>query len=239
MAGNVLLEVDGLVAGYGRVPVLHEVSLHVAQGEIVSVIGPNGAGKSTVLKSVMGYLRPTAGRVRFADRDITGEDVPVAVASGLGYVPQGRVVFPRMTVHENLEMGAYLVRDRDRVRDGLERVFALFPRLAERRRQLAGTLSGGEQQMVAIGRAVMTLPRCVLMDEPSIGLSPKYVEMIFDTILAMRAGGMTLLLVEQNATRALAVSDRAYVLELGRNWTEGSGASLLEDEEVRRMFVGG
>jgi branched-chain amino acid transport system ATP-binding protein len=239
LAASPLLEAVGLVAGYGKVPVLHGVSLQVTEGEIVSVIGPNGAGKSTVLKTIMGYLKPTSGSVRFLDQDITGYHVPAVVADGLAYVPQGRVVFPRMTVFENLEMGAYLVRERQRVREGLDRVFAFFPRLGERRRQLAGTLSGGEQQMLAIGRALMTLPRCMLMDEPSIGLSPKYVDLIFAKILEMRAAGMTMLLVEQNASRALAISHRGYVLELGRNWGDGTGPSLLADDQVRQMFVGG
>ncbi len=227
------------MAGYGKVPVLHGVSLRLDAGEVVSIVGPNGAGKSTVLKTIMGYLRPSAGSVHFLGEDITGRDVPRVVAGGLAYVPQGRVVFPNMTVLENLEMGAYRVRDARRIRERLELVCELFPRLGERRRQRAGTMSGGEQQMLAIGRAIMTGPRCVLMDEPSIGLAPKYVDLIFEKIREMRAAGLTLLLVEQNATRALAASDRGYVLELGRNWTDGSGAHLLANEDVRRMFVGG
>jgi branched-chain amino acid transport system ATP-binding protein len=234
-----LLAVDGLVSGYGKIPVLHEVSLRVDEGEIVTIVGPNGAGKSTVLKTVMGYLRPTAGRVTFRGEGITGEPVPRVVRRGIAYVPQGRVVFPKMTVGENLEMGAFLVRDRRRREARQETVFGIFPVLRDRRRQLAGTLSGGEQQMLAMGRAMMIAPVCTLMDEPSLGLAPKFVDLIFAKIVEMRRAGMSVLLVEQNAARALAVAERGYVLELGRNWADGPGGDLLQSEEIRRMFVGG
>ncbi|HVQ75449.1 MAG TPA: ABC transporter ATP-binding protein [Candidatus Binatia bacterium] len=220
-------------------PILHDLSMVVSHGEIVSVIGPNGAGKSTAFKTIVGFLRPTGGRILFEGRDIVGLRPDQVVRRGLGYVPQGRIVFPQMTVLENLEMGAYIERDGRRVREALDRVFALFPILADRQRQKAGTMSGGEQQMVAIGRALMTTPRLVLLDEPSLGLAPKLVSRILDTLVEMKRSGYTLMLVEQDAARALAVADRAYVLELGRNRFEGAGRVLLNDAEVKRLYLGG
>ena len=208
-------------------------------GEIVSIIGPNGAGKSTAFKTIVGFLTPSAGRVIFEDQDITGLRPDLVLRRGLAYVPQGRIVFPAMTVLENLEMGAYIERDATRVQAALERVYALFPVLAERRRQKAGTMSGGEQQMLAIGRALMTMPRLILLDEPSLGLSPKFVTLIFEKLVEMKGAGYTLMLVEQNATRALAIADRGYVLELGRNRFEGPGRELLTDPEVKRLYLGG
>ncbi|HXG02997.1 MAG TPA: ABC transporter ATP-binding protein [Candidatus Binatia bacterium] len=238
MAGP-LLTVEEITAGYGAMDILHGVSLRVDAGEIVSIIGPNGAGKSTAFKAIVGFLRPRRGRVRFNGEDITGLPPHVVVRRGLAYVPQGRIVFPQMTVLENLEMGAYIERDRARVEAALERVYRLFPILAERRRQRAGTMSGGEQQMVAIARALMTTPSLILLDEPSLGLAPKFVTLIFDKLQEMRAAGYTLMVVEQNAARALAIADRGYVLELGRNRFEGPGPRLLTDPEVRRLYLGG
>ncbi|HEV8437960.1 MAG TPA: ABC transporter ATP-binding protein [Methylomirabilota bacterium] len=235
----VLLRAEELTAGYGKMPILHGVTLEVRQGEMVSVIGPNGAGKSTSFKTIVGFLRPTSGRVVFDGQDITGLRPDQVLQIGLAYVPQGRIVFPQMTALENLEMGAYLERDSRRVREALERVYALFPILAERRRQRAGTMSGGEQQMVAIGRALMTTPKLVLLDEPSLGLAPKFVSIIFERLTEMKRAGYTLMVVEQNAARALAVADRGYVLELGRNRFEGTGQSLLSDPEVKRLYLGG
>jgi ABC-type branched-subunit amino acid transport system ATPase component len=234
-----LLLVDGITAGYGRIDILHDVSLTICAGEIVSVIGPNGAGKSTAFKTIVGFLPPRSGRVLFDGESIVGLRPDQVLRRGLAYVPQGRIVFPQMTVLENLEMGAYIERDSGRVAAALERVFALFPILAERRRQKAGTMSGGEQQMVAIGRALMTSPRLILLDEPSLGLSPKFVTLIFDKLIAMKRSGFTLMVVEQNAARALATADRGYVLELGRNRFEGPGRALLEDPEVKRLYLGG
>jgi ABC-type branched-subunit amino acid transport system ATPase component len=234
-----LLSAEQLTVGYGKMPILHGVSLEVRRGEMVSVIGPNGAGKSTSFKTIVGFLRPTSGRVLFDGRDITGLRPDQVVRVGLGYVPQGRIVFPQMTVLENLEMGAYIERDARRRQEALERVYALFPVLSERRRQRAGTMSGGEQQMVAIGRALMTTPKLVLLDEPSLGLSPKFVSIIFDRLSDMKRAGYTLMVVEQNAARALAVADRGYVLELGRNRFEGTGQSLLADPDVKRLYLGG
>jgi branched-chain amino acid transport system ATP-binding protein len=235
----VLLRAEGLTAGYGKMAILHDVTLEVRAGEMVSVIGPNGAGKSTAFKTIVGFLRPTSGRVRFDGQDITGLRPDQVLPRGLAYVPQGRIVFPQMTVLENLEMGAYIERDRARIRAALERVYALFPILAERRSQKAGTMSGGEQQMVAIGRALMTSPKLIMLDEPSLGLAPKFVSLIFDKLGEMRQAGYTLMVVEQNAAKALSVADRAYVLELGRNRFEGTGRTLLEDPEVKRLYLGG
>jgi ABC-type branched-subunit amino acid transport system ATPase component len=234
-----LLSVDGITAGYGRIDILHDVSLTITPGEIVSVIGPNGAGKSTAFKTIVGFLTPRSGRVLFNGDSIVGLRPDRVLRRGLAYVPQGRIVFPQMTVLENLEMGAYIERDSGRVAAASERVFALFPILGERRRQKAGTMSGGEQQMVAIGRALMTSPRLILLDEPSLGLSPKFVTLIFDKLVEMKRSGFTLMLVEQNAARALAIADRGYVLELGRNRFEGPGRALLEDPEVKQLYLGG
>src|SRR6266852_6336247 len=227
-----LLTAYELVGGYGKIDILHGVSLSVGVGEIVSIIGPNGAGKSTSFKTIVGFLRPRHGRVVFNGDDITGLRPDLVLRRGLAYVPQGRIVFPQMTVLENLEMGAFIERNGVRVAAALARVYALFPVLFERRRQKAGTMSGGEQQMVAMGRALMTEPRLILLDEPSLGLSPKFVTLIFDKLVEMKATGYTLMLVEQNATRALAIADRAYVLELGQNRFEGPGPELLTDPEV-------
>jgi branched-chain amino acid transport system ATP-binding protein len=234
-----ILEVRGIVAGYGKVQILHDVSLAIAPGEVVSIIGPNGAGKSTVLKAVMGMLKPTHGELLFDGQSIAGLRTDLVVHRGIGYVPQGRIVFKEMTVVENLEMGAYTVKDKSRVRLTMEQVFAIFPRLAERRKQTAGTLSGGEQQMLAMGRALMVQPRLILMDEPSLGLAPMFVDLVFEKIGELRQTGMTLLLVEQNAAKSLSISNRGYVLELGRNRFTGSGQALLADNRVRRMYLGG
>ena len=220
-----LLRAERLTAGYGKMPILHGVTLEVRHGEMVSVIGPNGAGKSTAFKTIVGFLRPSDGRVVFDGQDITGLRSDQVLHRGLAYVPQGRIVFPQMTVLENLEMGAYIERDGRRIREALERVYALFPILAARRRQRAGTMSGGEQQMVAIGRALMT--------------TPKLVTLIFDRLVEMKRAGYTLALVEQNAARALAIADRGYVLELGKNRFEGTGDALLGDPEVKRLYLGG
>ena len=234
-----LLSAHGITAGYGMLDILHGVSLTVAPGEIVSIIGPNGAGKSTAFKAIVGLLRPRAGSVVFNGAEITGLRPDLVLRRGLAYVPQGRIVFPQMTVLENLEMGAYTVRDEARIADALERVYALFPILRERHGQKAGTMSGGEQQMVAIARALMTAPRLILLDEPSLGLSPKFVALIFDRLVEMKRAGYTLALVQHNAARALAIADRGYVLELGKNRLEGRGAALLADPEVKRLYLGG
>ncbi len=233
------LTVEAVDAGYGRIPILHGVSLAVRAGEVVSIIGPNGAGKSTVLRVIVGVLAPWQGQVRFNGEIISGRRPDEILHRGLAFVPQGRIVFPQMTVLENLEMGAYSERDRARVDQALERVYQLFPVLLERRKQKAGTLSGGEQQMLAIGRALMIQPRLLLLDEPSLGLSPKLLDIIFDKLAELKAAGMTMMIVEQNAAKALALASRGYVLELGRNRFEGPGPALLADPEVKRLYLGG
>jgi branched-chain amino acid transport system ATP-binding protein len=234
-----LLELRDIRAGYGSIQILHGVSLHVDAGEVVAVIGPNGAGKSTAFKVIMGFITYLGGEIVFDGHDLIGYPPDRILALGLGYVPQGRVVFTTMTVRENLEMGAYLERNRATVKESMDRVFTLFPRLGERSRQLAGSMSGGEQQMLAMGRALMMRPKMLMLDEPSLGLSPRLVDEVFDKTIEMARAGLTVMLVEQNAARALEISDRGYVLELGRNRFEGAGRALLEDPEVRRMYLGG
>ena len=234
-----LLELRDVEAGYGSLQILHGVSLHVNAGEVVSVIGPNGAGKSTTFKIVMGLIGYLGGQIVFDGHDLVGERPDRILGLGLGYVPQGRVVFGPMTVGENLEMGAYLERDKAAIKASMDYVFALFPRLGERRGQLAGTMSGGEQQMLAMGRALMMRPKMMMLDEPSLGLSPRFVDEVFDRIVDLAKDGLTVMLVEQNAARALEISDRGYVLELGRNRFEGAGQVLLDTPEVRRLYLGG
>jgi branched-chain amino acid transport system ATP-binding protein len=234
-----LLELRDVSAAYGTIQILHGVSLRVEPGEVVSVIGPNGAGKSTTFKVIMGFITHLGGEIVFDGKSLVGQRPDRVLGLGLGYVPQGRVVFTQMTVRENLQMGAYLERDKARIQQAMEWVFALFPRLRERARQLAGTMSGGEQQMLAMGRALMMRPRMMMLDEPSLGLSPRFVDEVFDKIVELARGGLTVMLVEQNAARALEISDRGYVLELGRNRFEGPGRDLLANAEVRRMYLGG
>lgn len=234
-----LLTIRDLEVSYGAVQVLFGVSLDVQAGEIVSIIGPNGAGKSTVIKAVVGLVATRKGDIRFDGQSITNLPPHGIPALGIGYVPQGRIVFGRMTVTDNLELGAFLQTRRGRRQQAVERVFEQFPRLYERRQQLAGKLSGGEQQMLAIGRALMMDPKLVILDEPSLGLSPKYVDLIFDHLISLKQQGRTLLMVEQNAARALELSDRGYALELGRNRFSDSGSKLLANNDVRRMYLGG
>jgi branched-chain amino acid transport system ATP-binding protein len=239
VADSSLLKIEGIYAGYGKLEILHGVNLQVNSGELVCIIGPNGAGKSTAFKSIVGLVHPTSGRIVFDGTDITRLEPHQMVGRGLAYVPQGRIVFPQMTVLENLQMGAYIERQRDQMEKALDRVYGLFPILSERRQQRAGTLSGGEQQMLAISRAMMTSPKLILLDEPSLGLSPKFVSLIFDKLKETQQAGYTMLVVEQNAAKALSVADRAYVLELGRNRFDGSGHALLHDPEVKRLYLGG
>ena len=234
-----LLSIHDLEVSYGAVQVLFGVNLEVHAGEIVSIIGPNGAGKSTVIKAVIGLVPAQKGTVVFDGRPITNSPAHVIPALGITYVPQGRIVFAQMTVTDNLEMGAFLQRDARKRREAVQSVFEQFPRLYERRSQPAGKLSGGEQQMLAIGRALMMNPRLVILDEPSLGLSPKYVDLIFEHLLTLKSQGRTLLMVEQNAARALELSDRGYALELGYNRFADTGEKLLANDDVRRMYLGG
>jgi len=234
-----MLEIRGVECRYGRVSAVRGLSIDVNDGELVSLIGTNGAGKTTTLKCISGLVRAVEGRIVFDGKDITKSTPGDILAAGIAHCPEGRRVFPYMTVEENLEMGSYLRRDRDRVQSDLERLFERFPILKERRRQAAGTLSGGEQQMLAISRALMSRPRLVMFDEPSLGLAPNIVERTFEIIQEIRAEGVTVLMVEQNAYAALALCDRAYVLESGEVVLQGSGAELLEDPTVRAAYLGG
>jgi ABC-type branched-subunit amino acid transport system ATPase component len=232
-----LLTVEGLTTGYGEMEVLRSVSLRVQPGSIVSIIGPNGAGKSTAMKAVFGLLRPWQGSIRFGDREIGALSPDRIVRLGMCYVPQTDNVFPSLTVEENLEMGAFVLAGPTKERK--ERVYELFPRLAERRRQRAGKMSGGERQMVAMGRALMLDPQLLLLDEPSAGLAPLLVDMIFDKIREVNATGVAVLMVEQNAKKSLQLADHAYVLVGGENRIDGAGADLLEDPDVGRLYLGG
>ena len=234
-----LLDISSLQVAYGAVQVLFGVNIYVGQGEIVAIIGPNGAGKSTVIKGVIGLANIISGIVTFEGENITGIATHRAPAIGIGYVPQGRMVFSHLSVAENLEMGAFLQQDPHQRNQAIEAVYDQFARLKERHKQPAGKLSGGEQQMLAIGRALMMHPKLVILDEPSLGLSPKYMDLIYEKLLDLKAQGLTLLMVEQNAARALQTSDRGYALELGRNRFTGTGDELLCNAEVRRMYLGG
>jgi ABC-type branched-subunit amino acid transport system ATPase component len=239
--GRPILETFDLEAGYTDVNILHAVSISVPEGAIVSVIGPNGAGKSTLLKAIYGFLKPRGGRVLFrsrgAEHDITGRRPHRITALGMNYIPQLDNVFPNMSVLENLEMGAFLARDGSG--EQLEKVFAWFPLLRERRRQRAGTLSGGQRQMLALGRALMVDPTLLLLDEPSAGLAPIVVDEIFEKLKEINASGISLIMIEQNARRSLAMSDYGYVLDMGRNRFEGPGPDLLHDQTVVELYLGG
>ncbi len=233
-----LLEIDDITLAYGRIEALHGISVEVNEGEIVALVGANGAGKTTTMRAVSG-LRPIAsGAIRFDGRDITKMRADKRVALGISQAPEGRGIFPGMTVLENLEMGAYIRRDTAAIRRDLERVYGLFPRLEERRRQASGTLSGGEQQMLAVGRALMSRPKILLLDEPSMGLAPMLIQQIFTIISEINQPGTTILLVEQNAQQALSRAHHAYVLETGRIVKSGTGAELLNDPSVKDAYLG-
>ena len=235
---SALLTVKDLQVSYGGINAVKGIDLHVDQGELVALIGANGAGKSSSLKAIAGLLPPSAGEIHFANQETRKLPAYELVRLGLGMVPEGRGVFKRMTILENLQMGAYLKSDAKEIERKLEEVYSYFPRLKERLSQLAGTLSGGEQQMVAMGRAMMAEPKLLLLDEPSMGLSPIMVETIFDVVRSLSANGMTILLVEQNARLALQMADRAYVMESGLITLSGSGKELLEDPRVRAAYLG-
>ena len=235
---GVMLKVDGIHVYYGSIHAVKGVSFEVGEGEIVTLIGANGAGKSTVLNAVSGLLHPRTGSVCFMDQDLRGVPPHKVVERGLAQVPEGRRIFLQMTVEENLEMGAY-TQPKSSVAPGVADVYKRFPRLEERRSQVAGTLSGGEQQMLAMGRALMSRPKLLMLDEPSMGLAPLLVEQIFEIIRELHAAGTTILLVEQNAQAALSVADRAYVLETGRVSLSGTGAELMASDQVRRAYLGG
>jgi branched-chain amino acid transport system ATP-binding protein len=233
-----VLAVEGLECRYGKVAAVRGLSLEVKKGELVSLIGANGAGKTTTLKAVSGVLRAAGGRIVFEGEDVTRASARRILELGIAHCPEGRRVFPYMSVQENLEMGSYLRRDRAGIAGDLGRLYERFPILAQRREQAAGTLSGGEQQMLAISRALMSRPKLVLFDEPSLGLAPNIVERTFDIIQGVRAEGVTVVMVEQNAAAALELSDRAYVLEQGRITLTGTGPALLDDPHVQKAYLG-
>jgi branched-chain amino acid transport system ATP-binding protein len=233
-----VLTVEGLECRYGKVAAVHDLALEVHKGELVSLIGANGAGKTTTLKAISGVLSPSSGRIVFEGEDITRATARRVLQLGIAHCPEGRRVFPYMSVRENLEMGCYLRRDSAAIESDMRRLFDRFPILHERRNQAAGTLSGGEQQMLAISRALMSRPKLVLFDEPSLGLAPNIVERTFDIIRQIRAEGVTVVMVEQNALAALELSDRSYVLEQGRVSLTGTGQALLDDPHVRKAYLG-
>lgn len=234
-----ILGIEDLVSGYGKMEILHGVSLSVRRGEIVGLIGPNGAGKSTVLKAAAGLLRVTSGKVFFLNEEVTHTPPYQRVEKGMAFNPQGRVVFPEMTVQEHLDMGAWTIQNRQEKERALTRVYQLFPWLMERKRRKAAQMSGGEQQMLSLARAMMTQPKLLLLDEPSLGLSPKWVKTIFEKIVEIKNSGLPCLIVEQKAAMVLGYSDYAYVLEMGKNLFEGKGQDLLQNPDVRRLYLGG
>jgi len=234
-----LLEVKNLEVFYGVIQAIKGISFHVDSGELVTLIGANGAGKTTTMQSVMGLIPPRAGEIFYKDKRINNVPTHKIVKLGMTQVPEGRRIFSELTVYENLLMGAYIQSNSSIVKEDMEKVYTLFPRLAERRNQVAGTLSGGEQQMLAMGRAIMSRPELLMLDEPSMGLSPLLVDLVFDIIKQLHKNGTTILLVEQNAGKALEISDRAYVLENGVITLEGSGKELAESDSVKKAYLGG
>ena len=233
-----MLEVKDLQVYYGMIHAIKGVSFHVNEGEIIALIGANGAGKTTILHTITGLLAPKGGQVVFEGKDITKTPAHKIVELGMAHGPEGRRVFAQLSVYQNLKMGAYTRSDKNEVEESLEMVYKRFPRLEERKNQMAGTLSGGEQQMLAMGRALMSKPRIILMDEPSMGLSPILVNEIFDIIQSVSASGTTVLLVEQNAKKALAIADRAYVLETGKISLDGNAKDLLNDDSIKKAYLG-
>jgi branched-chain amino acid transport system ATP-binding protein len=233
-----MLEVADVAVAYGRVPALAGVSLDVAGGSITAIVGSNGAGKTTLLKTIIGHLKPSRGEIRLDGNPITGRPAHAVACMGIALVPEGRGLFADMTVQENLMLGAYAVRDRATVEASLAHVYALFPRLADRRRQISGTMSGGEQQLLSIARGLMSAPRLLMLDEPSLGVMPAFVNRIFEVLAELRDAGTTILLVEQNVERSLRAADHAYVLQAGRIAAAGKGSELLESDLVRRAYLG-
>ena len=234
-----MLKVENLSVHYGMIQAVRDVSFEVNEGEVVSLIGANGAGKTTILRTISGLVRPSAGKIEFVGSEIQKVPAQKIVAAGLSQVPEGRHVFPGLTVLENLEMGAFLKTNREENQTNLKKVFSRFPRLEERKNQDAATLSGGEQQMLAMGRALMSTPKLLLLDEPSMGLAPIFIQEIFDIIQDIQRQGTTVLLIEQNANKALSIADRGYVLETGKIVLSGTGQELLASDEVRKAYLGG
>jgi len=233
-----MLRITEIEVCYSGIPVVHSVSLHVGQGELVTVVGSNGAGKSTILKTIAGALHPTKGSIRFEGKDIHKLSTPDIVKLGITYIPEARLIFGPLTVEENLELGAYILNNAEETKKNLEFMYSLFPRLKERRAQLSGTLSGGEQQMLAIGRGLMSNPKLLMLDEPSLGLMPKLVDEMLEAVAKLRTIGKTILLVEQNVFESLEICDRGYVLQTGRTIQEGTGKELLNAETIKKAFLG-
>ncbi|MBQ1251775.1 MAG: ABC transporter ATP-binding protein [Firmicutes bacterium] len=233
-----MLEIRNLVVSYGGIEAVKDISLDVTEGQIVTLIGANGAGKSTTLKSIAGIVKPKNASIKFMGEEIVGKTPDYIVSKGITLVPEGRRVFPNLTVAENLKIGAYLKKDKKQIKADMDYVYELFPRLQEREWQLAGTLSGGEQQMLAVGRALMSHPKLIMMDEPSLGLAPLIVKEIFEIIKTINKEGITVLLIEQNANMALKVADKGYVMETGNLKMEGTGAELLANEEIKEAYLG-
>jgi branched-chain amino acid transport system ATP-binding protein len=236
--GGTILEINHVDTHYGRIQALKDICFHVEEGEIVTLIGSNGAGKTTTLRTISVLMKPTRGEIIFNGSRINDQMAHQVSTSGIAHVPEGRKIFPRMTVEENLEMGAFRFTDNARIKRNMEHVYELFPRMKERKKQKGGTLSGGEQQMLAMGRALMSEPSILLMDEPSMGLAPKLVQLVFDSIRQLNRNGMTVLLVEQNASKALKLANRGYVLQTGSIILEGTGAELLKNEMVKEAYLG-
>lgn len=234
-----MLQVEKLVVNYGVINAVKGVSFNINQGEIVSLIGANGAGKTTILKTISGLLKPKSGKIVYENQEIQRQKAPKVVAEGISQVPEGRHIFPGLSVMENLQMGAFLIKDREKVKQSFDEVFERFPILKQRKNQDAATLSGGEQQMLAMGRALMARPKLILLDEPSMGLAPIFINEIFDIIKEINNHGTTVLLIEQNAKKALSISDRGYVLSTGNVQLTGSGEELLANEEVQKAYLGG
>ncbi|MEU9501119.1 ABC transporter ATP-binding protein [Streptomyces sp. NPDC048196] len=233
-----LLEVEDLRVAYGKIEAVKGISFTVETGQVVTLIGTNGAGKTTTLRTLSGLLRPSSGKITFDGKPLTGVAAHKIVALGLAHSPEGRHLFPRLTIEENLQLGAFLRKDKDGIEKDIQRVYELFPILGERRKQASGTLSGGEQQMLAMGRALMSRPKLLMLDEPSMGLSPIMMKKIMETIRELREQGTTILLVEQNAQAALTLADHAHVMEIGRIALSGTGQHLLHDESVRKAYLG-
>lgn len=233
-----MLKVENIEVYYGVINAIKKVSFEVNQGEIIALIGANGAGKTTILHTITGLVSPKSGSIMFEGKDLTKVPPHKIVSMGMAHVPEGRRIFQQLTVYENLKLGAYILKDKNRIRENIEYVYEHFPRLEERKNQIAGTLSGGEQQMLAMGRALMSNPKIVLMDEPSMGLSPLLVKEIFSIIEGLHKAGITVLLVEQNAKKALSIADRAYVLETGNITMSGKASDMLNDERVKKAYLG-
>lgn len=234
-----LLDVQNVHSGYGKIEVLHGVSIHVEPMEIVCIIGPNGSGKSTLLKTAFGLIQPTTGTILFSEKDITHLESEEKVKMGMAYIPQGKNIFPSLTVRENLEMGGTPLKDSLKIEKGIQDIFQRYPILEKRRKMKAGSLSGGEKQILALARGTMVKPKLILLDEPSLGLAPKVIEEIYKTIQGVNQEGLPFIIVEQNARKALKLAHRAYVLDLGINRLEDTGEGLLNNEEVKRLYLGG